>query len=359
MKPYGLILFVLFFFFVHTAPSGGETEIDTSEGSRIFFYQDLEYGSESQFNPVSSFLNYSLDTLQVPKSFDQENFTDHFDETWRNLRDPVSAINREGGFKAFVNRQIFPIDFDNLDESTEMVPNYALHLLGGGMVYRKNAEWLRMHGYPFPRASAAVLSMAAEFLQEVYEKKSTPPDDEVADFYIFRPAGILLFNWDAFALFAAHTLQMVEWPYQPLYNVSKGKFTNAGENFAVRPDLFGSERVRPFLYFGLTTLAGLSHRLNSAARFSWGIGGAVEKAARNDFQARPSGGFFYDRNNSLLASVIVNGTDNLAVRLNIYPGFIVPGKWSPGVFLGVTDSGNIIAGLTLKVAPLGIGFLFD
>ena len=31
----------------------------------------------------------------------------------------------------FINRQILPVDRDNLSESIEMVPNYGLHLIGG------------------------------------------------------------------------------------------------------------------------------------------------------------------------------------------------------------------------------------
>ena len=33
--------------------------------------------------------------------------------------------------------------------------------------------------------------MTSELVQEVYEKKQTTDDDEVADVYLFRPAGIL------------------------------------------------------------------------------------------------------------------------------------------------------------------------
>jgi hypothetical protein len=54
-----------------------------------------------------------------------------------------------------------------------------LHLLGGGMVYRKDLEWFRANDYDYATASAVVLAMTAEFIQEVLEKNTTKDDDEV------------------------------------------------------------------------------------------------------------------------------------------------------------------------------------
>jgi len=212
-------------------PQSSKSSEAAEKRDKPLFYHDLEYGSESQFNPLSNFINYGLDTLQVRQSFDDSQFGDQLRRTVDDLINPIRAINNSGGLGRFVNRQILPVDFNHLDESIEMIPNYALHLLGGGMVYRKNVEWLQAHGYSYPRLLAVLQGMSAEFLQEVIEKKSTKQDDAVADFYLFRPAGMFLFSWDPFARFAAEELRLVEWPYQPLFSAAKGRFVNVGETF--------------------------------------------------------------------------------------------------------------------------------
>jgi hypothetical protein len=331
-----------------------EDAVAPARGAPLF-YRGQPYGSEAHFNPLTSFINYALDPLQVPESFDDDHFGSRLDEVLGNLIDPVDAIEEEGGFKAFVNRQILPIDPGALDDSLEMIPNYALHLLGGGLVYRKNVEWFQAHGYRYPRAYAALTGTLAEILQEVLEKRSTSSDDEVADVYLFRPAGMLLFNWDAFARFAAHTLRLVEWPYQPMIDPARASFTNAGQSYAARPTFFGAGAHLPFVYFGLTTLFGMSHRTGAADAVSWGVGAAIVDADPNEVRMRTSGGLFYDRDDSLLGSLIVNGTDGLRARLNLYSGALLPSRWwSPGLYVGVADDGDVVGGVALRVLPLGL-----
>jgi len=50
---------------------------------------------------------------------------------------------------------------------------------------------------------------------------------------------------------------------------------------------------------------------------TWGLG--VSTVSINPDKFRASAGVFYDRNNSLLASLIVRGTEGLALRANVYP----------------------------------------
>ena len=322
------------------------------------FYKGQDYGSESQFNPLTSFLNWSYDTLQVPDSFNDFDMSKHWETVRFDLQHPNNAIQRQGGWNAFVNRQIFPYRGGRAD----WVPNYSLHLLGGGMVYRKNAEWLEAHGVPLPRFTAALLGTAAELLQETVEKTSTKPDDEIADVYLFRPLGMLLFSWDRFARFAADDLHLVEWNGQPMYEPdysrpsgAKGRITNVSQNFVVRPVIAGPDAARAFVYFGLTTLVGLSHPVTSSDSFSWGFGAAIQKA-QDPTITHLSGGLFYDRNDSLLASLIINGTDDLKVRLNVYPGIVGSGSWwSPGLYVGLGSKGRLSAGITVRVLPVGLG----
>lgn len=339
---------------VLTGCSPALTRAGEGPADELLFYKPLAFGSESQFNPVSSFINYGFDPVQVRRSFDSDHFGSHAEAVGKDLLDPVSAISREGGIRHFVNRQIFPVDYSNLDDSIEMIPNYGLHVIGGGMVYRKNVEWFRWHGYPYPRVFAATLVLGSEFVHEVVERKSTEADDPVADFYLMRPLGILLFSWDAFAQFSAEKLRLAEWPYQPMISPRLGEFANVGENWIVRPPLFRTEAHKPFLFFGLTLLLGMSHQVTGADHLSWGVGPAVLQADPGDFQYRWSGGLFYDRNDSLLASLLLNGTEELKARLNVYPGALVRSRWFPGIFLGIGDDSEVSIGLTWRVLPIGV-----
>ncbi len=321
------------------------------------FYRDLDYGSEAYFTPLSSFITWSYDTLQVPQSFNDYNLGDRWETVQWDLGHPNSATKKRGGWGEFINRQVFPYKMNQYD----WVPNYALHLLGGGMVYRKNVEWFEAHGTPLPWLTGALVTMTAEVFQEVIEKTSTKSDDEVADVYLFRPAGMLLFAYDPFARYAADTLHLAEWPYQPMFDPNeprpsgtRGKLTNVGQNFIVRPAIFGKEAPTAFVFFGLTNLVGLSHKVNARDRFSWGLGAAMEHA-QDPTKAHPSGGFFYDRDGSLLASLILNGTDDLRARLNVYPGAIFPGRpWSPGIYVGLGKNGERSAGLAIRYLPIGL-----
>lgn len=324
--------------------------------SAPLFWKGQDYGSESQFNPLSLGLAWTYDTLQVPESFDEHDFHARWRQVRDNLGNPGDAIRSRGSWSDFINRQVLPYRMTEAD----WIPNYSLHLLGGGMLYRKQAEWLEAQGVPLPRLSSALLVMAQELAGEAIEKASTKRDDEIADVYLFRPLGMLLFSWDRFARFAAEDLDLAGWAYQPMYDPERprpwggrGRLVNAGQSFVLRPPVLGQSEHRPFVYFGMTSLFGTSHHLGKGHHLSWGVGAAIVKA-QDPTTTRFSGGLFWDRHNSLLASVIVNGTDRLRVRFNLYPGWTGKASWwSPGLYVGIPDQGGFAAGLTLRVLPVG------
>ena len=219
---------------------------------------------------------------------------------------------------------------------------------------------LQAQGVPLPWLASALWCTSSEIYQEVLEKSSTKPDDEVADVLIFLPASFVLFSYEPFARWAADTLHLQEWNYQPMWDPDqpkpiqkKGRLVNVGQNFMVRPELFGSKVHRPFVFFGMTSLFGMSHRITATDSLSWGYGGAMVHA-QDPTLTRAAGGLFWDRNGSLMASLILNGTDNLKARLNLYPGIVGPGSWwSPGVYVGYGDRREVQAGITLRFLPVG------
>ncbi len=324
------------------------------------FYQPREVGSDSAFNPFTSVLNWTFDTLQVPESFDEYQARERWGMVRENLLHPGRAVATRGGWGDFINRQVIPYRMSEPD----WIPNWSLHLVGGGMLYRKKAEWFEAKGMPAPYLMAGVLTVVEELAAEAVEKASTKPDDEVADVLLFLPAAMLLFNSDTVARFTADKLQLVEWQYQPVYDPnavrpwgSKGRLTNAGQSFVMRPDLFNRKDLRPFVHFGMTNLVGLSHKIGATDNISWGLGASMVQA-QDPTRTRFTGGLFWDREGSLLASLILNGTDNLNARLNIYPGALGGRSWwSPGLYVGLGDKGDMNVGLTLRFLPAGVARL--
>lgn len=324
------------------------------------FYNPTPYGSDSAFNPFTSVVNWTFDTLQVPESFDEYQARERWGMVRENLLHPGRAVATRGGWSDFINRQVIPYRMSEPD----WLPNWSLHLVGGGMLYRKKAEWFEAKGMPAPYLMAGLLTVVEELAAEAIEKASTKPDDEVADVLVFLPAAMLLFNNDTVARFAADKLQLVEWQFQPVYDPNavrpwgtRGRLTNAGQSFVIRPDLFNSREVRPFAHFGMTNLVGLSHKMGATDAVSWGIGASMVHA-QDPTRTRFTGGVFWDRNGSLLASLFINGTDRLRARLNVYPG-IVGGKrwWSPGLYVGLGDKGDLNVGVTFRFLPVGLARL--
>lgn len=323
------------------------------------YYQPRQYGSDSLYSPLGNFLSYTFDTLQLPDNFDRNDFGSRARQVFDHLGNPGRAIRNEGGYRRFINRQIIPIYPEYHNESWAALPNYFLHLLGGGMVYRKDLEWFRENGYPYASASAATLAMTAELLQEILEKKSTTDDDEVADVYIFRPIGILLFHNDSFAKFFMNHFDPAIWPSLQAINLSDGNMTNTGIHYIYRPPITRFGRSRLFIYTGINNLLGLSHHLGSGHSLSWGVGKSVQKV---DLSRRrlaildTSFGLFYDRNKSLLASLVIHDSGGQRFRINWYPfNTSLPGKF--GYFLTQNAQHEFTAGMVYQL-PLGIGFSF-
>lgn len=325
--------------------------------SAAAYYQPRSYGSDSLYSPFSNFLSYSFDTLQVPDSFTTNNLSQNNSLVFEHLTHPDKAIHNEGGYSRFVNRNIFPVLPEYENESYAILPNYFLHILGGGMVYRKDLEWFRAHDYDYATTSAVALAMTAEYLQEVLEKDTTTDDDEVADFYLFRPIGLLLFHNDKVANFVMQHFDPAIWPNLQVYDITENRINNAGIFYIYRPTFAEFYQTRLFIFTGMNTMLGLSHRLNNRDSISWGFGRSIQKIDLSQDQLSEtanSAGIFFDRNKSLMASLVINDTGGNRFRFNLYPtNSSIPGKL--GYFVSRHISNSWAAGVVYKI-QLGIGF---
>jgi hypothetical protein len=330
------------------------------------FYHEYSYGSESTFNPISVLLNGGLDELQIyghTNAFADVPWDLGGTNVWRNILAPMPQINTYGWGK-FLRQEIIPSSLDV--EHAQFFPNYELHLIGGGMVYRKMSEWYDAHGYPFPSAWGAATVMTYHFINEIVENGPGQGSnvDAIADLLIFDPLGILLFSSDAVANFFAHTLSLNDWSYQPALSFSPFAARNVGQSFVMKYPISTSGNTSLFYHFGSFGVLGLSFKTNTEDSFSFGVGGSSKEvfvvdsfngATTRSIIIAPMAGVYWDRNNSLLASMVVSDSFTEIVRVNAFPGVFSLGGFSPGAFLSFQRVRGFSLGFTASFLPAGLG----
>ena len=329
---------------------GAACAVPMADGQPVF-YRPHGVGTERQFDPLRSGAQYALDGAQI-EGAGTDGYGRHLRLVWDHLREPLHTIeNEDGGWRDFVNSELLPIDPRNAGDSVAILPNVFLHTLGGGMLYRKTAEWFAVHDVPAPGLCAGVVAMATEVLGEASEKPVTDDTDEIADVLIYRPLGLWLFADAGRARWVRDHLGLVDWPYLLLWDLDDDDFANVGMNYALRPTLVGDRDTRPFAHIGITNVFGLSHRVHGEDRLSWGVGASTVTV--EPVELRWSAGVFWDRDGGLLASLIANGADGYAVRANVYPGALLAADVPLGLFGGVEDDGTVTFGMQFAL-PIGL-----
>jgi hypothetical protein len=323
-----------------------------------YFYQGLNYGSEALLHPVRLIVNGGFGILQIDQRANRINDVDFetgLQNVWRNLANPLDAIGVHG-WKDFLQREVIPVSINS--HQAHYWPNYTQHLIGGGMSYRLYREWYRYHGYYHPRLMSALTITMYHMLNEVVENNDYVgwTTDPIADLYIFDPLGILLFSSDRVARFFGRTLNMADWSYQPSINLVNGNLENHGQNFAMKLNIPWWERWQLFYHYGTHGELGLTRRLNNHDSFSFGFGFKASKLIEitegiNGVDLAFTGGLFYDRNNSLLASLLVAQTKDYRFRLNLYPGLFNIGPFTPGFFLADRRNNGMVFGVTYIYSP--------
>lgn len=331
-----------------------------------FFYKNYSYGSDAMFNPLSFIANSGFDELQIyghSASFRDFGFSHAARNVWLNIKAPFPQINAYG-WGRFLRNELLPSSLD--PKRAQWFPNYSLHLIGGGMAARKAAEWYEVHGYPMPTLLAAITSMTGHFVNEMIENWDVeffyPNVDPIADLLFFDPLGILLFTNDDVARFFSEDLSLNEWSTQPALSFLPLGIRNTSQNFVMKIPLTSSRSWSIFYHFGAFGMLGLTHRIDGTDAVSVGLGMSSKKPYLADVRNEavtysvvvgPVGGVYYDRNNSLLAALVLSDSFTETVRVNVFPGLIHAGGCSPGFFVAAGKAG-ITAGLTASWLPLGI-----
>lgn len=334
-----------------------------SQASMEYFFHrpDVDYGSAATWGPLGLMGNRGLSILQfedVDRDLTALPWRLGFEATWDALSDPGGAVARAGGWRAFLDREFVPSDWEFW--TWAWAPNYSGHLLAGGISFRQLAEWFDAEGVAHPWLAAGVWYYATMTLNEAIENRAGPPGPAgaVADMYLFDPAGMILFGIDGVARFFAETLQAADWSPQ-VGLTPEAVVLNHGQMMAYKVPLMFVDRVRLLLLIGQGSSVGAS----VAAEGGYSVGAAIGFAAKERFvdpvtgaeriTPRYGGGLYLDRNGSLLASVALTGRERL--EANVYPG-VMPGWLGRlGVWGGLTRGAGPSFGLSTS-RTLGLGF---
>lgn len=318
-----------------------------------YFYHELPWGSESQFNPASMIVNEGLDIGQLrthggsirllpsPTNFRRLNAT---------LSHPRTSIERSIGYDQFVKTELVPTSLEQ--GKGQWVPNYQLHLLGGGLLNVRLEEWYAAHEFSHPKVAAFLTSMSAAYLNEAHEIEAYPDDystDPISDLYLFDLAGIAVFQSRSVREFFHSKVQWMNWPLQPSIWASDLRVRQAGQYHAFRIHNPWSLDWSPFYHVGLGNIAGVSRRLGEDHHVSVGAGYYAlhlvpSGGGQSSVVLAPKLGVFWDREGSLMASLFWNSQSKERMTASIYPGVVkaVPlGGWvsfggGQGVGMGLT-----------------------
>ena len=344
------------------APATPKTDVP------LFFHNDVDYGSDSEFNPVQATLHLSYDILRNASYQDnpfQLAYATGFENVAKNLAHPFDAIEKSGGTGEFIGREVLPIKGLNSAHG-QWVPNYTLHALGEGTVYRKLWSWYASRGVPAPWLFGLLNTAAAQFINEAAENAGFrgPNTDPVADFWIFNPIGYLLFSIDPVARFFSTTVRIDFWPHQATFDLVHLKLLNAGGNYSFKFPLPRTD-LKLFYYTGTDGLFGLTIPTRRGDSFSVAAGTHLytirpvytEQGGRiilpDDLEFSVAA--FWDRNESLMTSVQLIGPKHPTALANVYPGLLHVADFRFGLYGCAGYYDGVALGLSISWLPLGPG----
>jgi hypothetical protein len=329
-----------------------------------YFYKGRNYGSEAMYNPISLVLNAGFDMIQVSHDRDITRipFYAGGKNVFRNLGNPFGAISRYG-WEDFLRDQVIPLGLSK--DNGQWWPNYTLHLVGGGMTYVAMTEWYEAHEFPEPKLFSMLSMVSYHLVNEITENGAYEGDnvDPIADIYLFDLGGIVLFSFESVQRFFSEELNLADWSLQPSFSLRNLNLHNNGQFFSVKWKFPFSERWHLFYYFGTNGVGGLSYKRDDGSFISVGIGLVAKDLIDLDkltnkktLDLVPNIGVFYDVGNSLMASLSVSKKTDYMVNVNIYPGLLKIGDFSPGFWMSLSSDARPIIGVTTSLLPVGIAY---
>lgn len=294
-----------------------------------------------------------------------------FNNIIENLSHPFRYV-KVYGTEDFFKEQVIP--FGN-PEKPYWYPNYTLHLIGGGITYTGLKEWFEFYKIPYPKVLSAITILGSGIINESIEEKLGQPGfrlnvDAIADVWIFDIGGILLFQSKRVNNFFSKTLNMRDWSKQPTLVIPGFDLANCGQFISLKWELPKLKNWYFFSMLGLGGMAGLSYKFNNNTGLSIGFGQGAKKKNNDlfglpiDISLVPMAGIYFDKNNSLMASLELSNSKNdlyhnYFAELNLYPGLIPLKKVDPSLWIVLARDGNIIFGIGTKFTlGMGLGYRY-
>jgi hypothetical protein len=350
-----LLFFLVLYIVPETSWQGNVRGAD-----HYYFYRGRNFGSEALYNPFNLVVNGGYGIMQMEwrsREFLHLPYREGFRNVWRNISSPFGPISRYG-WDNFATNELFPLHIAKTH--AQWLPNYQLHLIGGGMSYRATYEWYDLHRFPAPRPMALTTIAAYHYLNEVVENGAYQGDnvDPIADLLFFDIGGIILFSFDNVNRFFSEKVVMADWSLMPSLAPRDMTIQNNGQNFSFKWKLPFSRKLSFFHYYGLQGLTGASYQMPHGRAFSIGIGVRAKELVIVDQETRRqtvslvwNGGLFYDRDNSLLCSLLLSGQADKVLIFNAYPGLLRIGRFSPGLWLIMNQQGHPTIGAITSWVP--------
>lgn len=357
----------LFLFFLLLQNKSVIAQQDSIPPKPYYYYKGFKHGSQSLYNPLTLILNAGFDIYQL-ENHDRHLFKFPYAKSagnvfW-NLGHPGKVIGEIGWWEV-ISTEVLPTSVK--PEKAQWVPNYLLHFVGGGMTYANMAEWYRWHNVKNPKVFSFFTVMAAHLMNETIENNGYkgPNSDPLPDIYIFNLGGIALFSSEKVNKFFSEKLHMADWSLQPTIALTDFTLQNNGQYFAFKWEIPFERRLALFMRAGMGSLFGASWKFPNGTALSVGAGVQsgqrflVSEVGRQVSITTPfSVGVFYDKDNSLLASVQVSNVSDNFVNANVYPGLLKIGGFSPGLWANFNKKGQPVFGITTRYT-LGVGLGYD
>lgn len=332
------------------------------------FYDSRPYGSEAEFNPLSTIVNEGFDQLRTSsyRNLLTVQYRASAVVVLHSLANPERVL-RHYGYRNWLRNEVFPLT-TKAQGGGQWVPNYQLHLFGAGMTYARLTEWYEQHGFvAHPRILAGVTAMAFHFLNEMIETGPTFQDDEdsLTDLMIFDPASIILWNQSWVLHRFDGRLEMTDWQGQASIGEPGTTIEDAYSMVMLRAPLPRTDNWKVMTTAGNAFLLGVSRRLGTEYWLS--ASGGFDPSDNPVIDPRtntktatllPDVGAFVDRNGSLLASFISKGGSNNGPTVNVYPGVLRFRGVSPGVWVQGIRGGGLRFGIESRIGLGLAGYAF-
>lgn len=318
------------------------------------FAQNKEYRLfdpmyDSVWFPAQLYINGSFDVIQNPYWFDQKDYWAKHKEVWNEIKDPINSIEKDGGFEKFFKDEFL---------SDRVLPNIFLHTFGSAYEVNKLMEYADYYGIKWSKLWSFTMIYAMHFGNEANE--TTNPEvtshDHIADIYFFDVAGYLLAMNEDFMDFMVYELGMSTWHFMPVYDIEHEDFFNVGLNYVFRPEALHFKNLRPLLYLGMMNMAGVTY---DAGDLSHSIVAGMSFTDPLERKGRFVYGYYLETMGHQSASLLLNGSEDFRVRLNLYPAlFRYYGELSQNLALmiGQTKNDDFAFGVNYEL-PISIGRL--